>query len=209
MRKLSFALAALLSVSTAFTACGGEAAPSGDSTAAGDTTPVTTEPAYDYPTLDCGGEEFSILNGSTTWGFYHYIDHETQTGDMLDDAVFDRNRDLEERFNFKMKVTEDDIMKLTEKIRTSLMAGDSEWDVIFNGATYNGSLVTEGMYYNLADIPEFRLDEPWWEQSVIEEATINDAIYFAMTDFTLFGIESAWCVFFNEDMLSDLGLDRP
>ena len=82
MRKLSFALAALLSVSTAFTACGGEAAPSGDSTAAGDTTPVTTEPAYDYPTLDCGGEEFSILNGSTTWGFYHYIDHETQTGDM-------------------------------------------------------------------------------------------------------------------------------
>ena len=210
MKKLSFALAAILAVSTAFTACGGEAAPSGDTTAAGETdAAVTTEPAYDYPALDCGGEEFHILNGSTTWGFYHYIDHETQTGDLLDDAVYIRNRGLEERCNFKLKVTEYDIAKLTEPIRQSLMAGDNEWDVVFNAATYNGSLVTEGMYYNLYDIPEFRLEEPWWEQSVIEEATIGDAIYFAMTDFTLFGIESAWCVFFNEDMLADLKLDRP
>ena len=174
------------------------------------TTSEAVQAEYEYPELNLNGDSFTILNPTTTWGFYTYVDHEEQTGDTLDDAVYDRNRGLEERWNFKFDIVEEPLEECAAKIRSAVMSGDDVYDIVFNASTYNGSLVTEGLYCDLYDIPEFQLDKEWWEQSVIKESVINgDSLYFALTDFTLFGIESAWCVFFNETMLADLGLDRP
>ena len=40
--------------------------------------PVTD--TYDYPELDCGGDEFTILNPENFWDMYTYLDFEQMTG---------------------------------------------------------------------------------------------------------------------------------
>ncbi|MBQ8510913.1 MAG: hypothetical protein IJ493_13510 [Clostridia bacterium] len=203
-------LAAPLTVSAV--SCGGTDTPS-DTTASGTTTTTPEDSSgYSYPELDCNGEEFTILNGTTTWGFYTSLDHESQTGDTLDDAIYNRNRGLEDRYNFKLNVVEElDIQKLADHIRTVIMSGEDEYDVTYCPANYTAALITENMFVNLRDIDTFQLDQPWWDQVVINEGSLGDdqASYFAASDLSLFGFEGTWCMFFNETMLENLNLDKP
>ena len=110
-RKTSFLLAllcVLASVSCGSAGGGDKAAASGGSTGE-TTTAAETEPAYDWPDVDLGGKKFSILNSSTTWGFYTTLDLEAETGDVLDDTVYRRNFLLEVKLNFEFEVSEIDI----------------------------------------------------------------------------------------------------
>ncbi len=196
------------------TACGGgTTAPSGgeNTDASTGSEAVTTEaPKHIYPELDCNGDTFTILNPSTTWGFYTDLDHESQTGDVLDDTVYSRNRDLEEKFNFKLEVVEEPIAQLAAKARTVITADEDTYDVVLCGSTYIGPLITEGLFINLLDVPELQLDEEYWVEAVTQTATIRGkALYYAMSDLSLFDFESSWCMFFNETMLNDLGLEKP
>lgn len=74
-RKISFLLAfvcVLASVS-----CGSTGGETDDTPAVAhdDTTSSTdAESAYSWPDVDLGGNKLSILNSSTTWGFYTTID---------------------------------------------------------------------------------------------------------------------------------------
>ncbi|MBO5218143.1 MAG: hypothetical protein J6C52_01855 [Clostridia bacterium] len=208
--KLCFLLALLM---LGATACG-EAAPSGSDTtaASGDTTAVPEAAGYDYPTLDWGGDDFTILNSDTTrWGFYAYIDFEDQTGEMLDDAVYNRNRGLEERYNFKLEVVTEDVDKNHELYKTAILAGDDVYDVAYIRCDRLSPFILDGYLINLLDVDSFRLEEPWWDQLVMEKALIGDmdALYFAANDVSLTGLDGTLCTYFNEDMLADLQLDTP
>ena len=100
-----------------------EKIPGNDMSETGMSDEVTTE-EYVYPPLDLDGAVLTILNPTTTWGFYAYMDFETQTGESLDDAVYERNRFVEEKYNMKLEIVEDDIDKNYEKYRSSILAGD-------------------------------------------------------------------------------------
>ena len=80
-RIVSLALLMLIVLSQA--ACGDSA--DGDVTTSSDTSSEvsdgTTAPEYEFADLDWGGDTFTVLNASTTWGFYQYMDFEEQTGE--------------------------------------------------------------------------------------------------------------------------------
>ena len=110
MRKTLSAVTAAVILLIFASACGEQQ--SGAPAAAADpgqtdeavTEAAETEPQYSSPELDLGGGAYRILASSTTWGFNTTIDFEEQSGEMLDDAQFIRNRKLEEQFNMKMEV---------------------------------------------------------------------------------------------------------
>ena len=58
-----------------------------------------TEPAWQFPDVDYGGAEYRILNFDQLWDMYIHMDIKEQTGDILDDAVYDRNRKVEDALN--------------------------------------------------------------------------------------------------------------
>ncbi|MBP3918606.1 MAG: hypothetical protein J6I50_05485 [Clostridia bacterium] len=174
-------------------------------------TSAETEFVYQYPELDCGGEDFTVLNASTTWGFYHYMDFETPTGEILDDAVFERNRKIEEKFNLTLKVVEEDIDKNYDKYRASILAQDDVYDVAYIRCDRLAPFMAEGYLYNLLDYPEFQLDQPWWDQVIMEKSLVGNQkkLYFAGNDFSLIGFEGTLCCYFNEQMLANLDLETP
>ena len=211
MKKLYRSIYALLAI-LLLTGCGGAAdSPDTDVSDSSDTSAETTEFAYQFPEVDWGGDNFTVLNATTTWGFYTYMDFDGLTGEVLDDAVYERNRNAEEKFNFKLEIIEDDIDKNYEKYRTSILAGDDVYDVAYIRCDRIASFIADGYLYNLLDYPEFQLDQSWWDQTVTEKSLIGDKdkLYFASNDFSLVGFDGTLCCYFNEDMLADLGLDKP
>ena len=171
--------------------------------------------AYIFPDLDCGEEDFTFLNITTEWDFYTAIVHEEVTGEVLDDAIFNRNKLIEEKFNVNLKETGINIMSIRDMLRRTIMAGEDIYDAAYCAGQDNnnniGSLITSGLLHNLNNIAELNLDGNWWNQNIKNDATIgdHDALYFAGCDINIMNLQGAWCVFFNETMFSDLGLDMP
>lgn len=215
MKKLisMFLLACVLG--SAILSCGGNGGGSADTTAAAD--PAVTEtaadettlPSYDYPDVDLGGYTARYLNSAAVWEMYIYLDFEEMTGDALDDTVYTRNRAVEQKLNFNMKVTEEKFDDLDTRIQTSVLAGSDDFDACYVPDRDSAPLVTGGLFYNLHGIPELRLDEEWWDQPVIDGMTVYDKLFYATGDLNLMAFDGTWCLFFNKAMMADLGLDEP
>ncbi|MBQ2709274.1 MAG: hypothetical protein IJF67_13485 [Clostridia bacterium] len=211
-RTISFALAALLAVGASVSACGGSGTSADTTAASGDTTTADTEAAYVYPDVDLGGEEFTILNTAQTYGFYSALDFEEQTGDALDDAIYARNRKVEEQFNLNIVVNEEyQLTKANDALSTAVLAGDDVYDVAFLRELSSTAQLTEGMFLDLQEIDNFNFDEPWWDVQANESVRIGDkkSMFYAYTDISFADFEGALCVFFNEDMMADLNLAFP
>ena len=75
----------------------------GDSSSASDTvTEDSPDFVYDYPEL--GEGEFNILSSESVWDIYMDLDFPEMTGETLDDAVFARNRFVEEKTGLEIRV---------------------------------------------------------------------------------------------------------
>ena len=60
------------------------------------TEPVVTEEVIPLPEADFGAADFKILTAAEQWQDFYIAD---ETGDAINDAVFKRNRSVEERYN--------------------------------------------------------------------------------------------------------------
>ena len=193
--------------------CGGKETDSDDTSSQNAvTTDAVTDPEYIYPELDCGGDSFTILNLENVWAMYTYLDHESMTGEIIDDAVYNRNRMLEDKFNFKLEVIEYPIDDCYKQVQTTVTAGDDIYDAAYVRGAFIGATVSGGLALNLYDIPELKLDKPWWNQSVISEATVgtdDKALYFIQNDLSLCAFDLVWAIYFNENMMEKLGKDMP
>ena len=208
-RKISAIL--LISMLASLAACGDNAENPVETTP-GNESESTSAAEYDFGNHDFGGDEFNILNGSNTWSMYSSMDFEEQTGEPLDDAIYNRNRQLEDLYKFRLVVTEkQQDTDLLPEIRKFISAGEDIYDVVYLGSNLAGAVVSEGYYLDLNKVNGFNFDKEYWDQSVISEGTIgkNNALYFASSPAQLMNCEGAWIMYFNERMLKGLGLDTP
>ena len=63
---------------------------------------MTTEASYPHDTKDFGGYTFKVMNLAKQYGCYIRLDFDEQTGDVLDDVMYNRNRRVEEQLNFTL-----------------------------------------------------------------------------------------------------------
>ena len=181
----------------------------------GDTLPASDdEIPYEYAAADFGGGDFRIYNYTTTWGFYSDVAIEDQTGEALDDAIYARNVFIEEKYNVKIKEINEDVAKIESSVRKLVLAGEDLYDIILcpgSEASNIGVLVGEKLFYNLNEFSELKLDQPWWDQGVLKEGSIgaDRATYFAISDINITNLQGAWCLYFNEDIMKDYGMEKP
>lgn len=217
MRITAILLAMLLALSL-LTACGGDTAPAEtEGTAAGetaaDTTPEETEPAYVYPTADLAGDTISILNIDAYWGMHVEIDVPETTGEMLNDALYNRTRLVEEKFNCVIHddklIAKNALSASTDAAQKEILAGEGVHDVMYVRDDNLAKFYTQNFLQDLKNIPELHLDKAWWDGAYNSIAQVGDSILGAAGDAHLMGYDSSWCVFFNEDIIKDNGLDMP
>ncbi|MFA6947967.1 MAG: hypothetical protein WCQ72_03200 [Eubacteriales bacterium] len=168
-----------------------------------------TKVSYSYPDKDYGGSDFVILNIEPIWDFYTYFDFENMTGDPIDDAIYNRNRAVEKQFNIKLHETDIHMDKIVAALQKVILAGDTAYDVSYIPGNLINPLITEKQLADLMDMPDLKLDQPWWDQTVVADSILNNTLYFALCDITLEGLQGAWVLYFNDDMMESLGLDKP
>jgi len=213
MKKLSF-IFALLMLFTSLTSCSDAAYDDTADTSAAENAEAaettTSDPLDDeLPKKDYEGYDFR---------FYVYKDYdstyvpESETGDVVNDAVYRRNRNVEERFNIKLSTInsgETIFSKHTPAIEKLILAGDNSFDIASNcGKQITGQSLS-GYFVNLYDIDVFNFEKPWWSQKLVEDLTFMDRMYAFSNNIAYDEFAASKVFYFNKDTVNDLGIENP
>lgn len=164
------------------TACGtaseGVKSPAGDTSSdTGTTAEETTNYLSQFSDIDYKGATYTIGTTSDTQ-YPNYVGDDLN-GESVNDAQFQRDAWIESNYNVSIEyIKYDDAGKLTQAIKSQVMADDDTLDCAENGmATNLAPLSSQGMLANLKAIDGLNLEASWWSQSMNKEFTINNKLY--------------------------------
>ncbi|MBO5219757.1 MAG: hypothetical protein J6C52_10020, partial [Clostridia bacterium] len=195
--KRYISIALFLAILVSLTACGGTSgAGTGDvTTAADDTTAEVVKDIYaDLPTADHGGLEINVFGyaSSESYGDKEYLVAE-QTGEVVDDALFARNSETEERLGVKINFTLADSDKnAISQFNASVMAGDAEYDIFAIKSYALGSILSAGSLRPWDGIKGINYDKPWYIHDANETMTFGGKTYGIFSDACGTNITMCW-----------------
>ena len=157
---------------------------------------------------DFEGHEFKFLNSAPIYYMYIYLDPD-MTGDVLDDCCYERNFLVEQEMNITITEETQPYEQLASYAKTLILTGEDVYDAMYIPQQNLTPLISENLFYDLLEIKELHTDHIWWDQPMITRNTIENRLFFATSDLSLMAFEGIWCMYFNEDMMNELGLDLP
>lgn len=133
------------------------------------------------------------------------IRSEELTGEATNDAVYDRNIRIEDRFDVKIEAyipsaaTYDDV-------KTVVTSGTYAYDVV-GFQNYKSSVpIMAGVLYNWCEMPHVNLEKPWHNQLANDPATINGKLYALNSDLSISTLQYTYGMFFNYDIWDRYGV---
>ncbi len=158
--------------------------------------------------IDYGGYEFKFLNSSEIDGLYVYLDPD-MTGEILDDCNYEINLITEEKFSISISEETKPYDELADHARTIILADEALYDAMYIPIKELTPLISENLFYDLLSIEELNITNIWWDQQTIIKNILDDKIFFATSDLNAMAFERSKCMFLNEDMLMEMGIDPP
>lgn len=226
MKKTICLLLALLTL-TALCACAPEnegddpaqttAAPSdaADTTSAdesSDTTPaeVTTgaDEIDELGDVKFNNAVFDILTRKST---SYEIKSDELSGDLVRDAVYERNSAVEDRFAVDINIIELDgdwgaRDTFMAAVANSVLGGTHDYDLVMTHSAYIVNIAAKGYGYDLNSLDEIDFDKKWWCRKYVDNASMFDRAYTAMGDLGYTLYQYMECVFFNKTLTEKASL---
>lgn len=175
-------------------------------------TRAETEPEISdgLPEADYEGYSFNILTRDSDHHIKEVYSLELN-GEVVNDAVFARNRAVEERFNVAIKsveVAESDESVLTKFITKSVMANDNSFDLALAHTVFAGAVVLEGVLFNWLDMEYTDFDKPWWNSVLADELTVKDHLFLAVSDMCISAVDYTWVMVFNKNLCKEYNVEN-
>jgi len=171
--------------------------------------------------LDFGGAELRVLHRNGDNGYYGDGDifeievfAESENGDIINDAIYKRNKLVEDRLNIKINpigiidASWSKAYDFFNYIKKSVSAGDNEFDVIMGYAALMPNYAMQNLFLNVNDFPYIDYEKPWWSLNFKNEMSIGGKCYLLDGDYSLSLLARAMCIYYNKDYAKELGLEN-
>ena len=158
------------------------------------------------------GETFSLYHAHH--GFENYYREGAQPGDILGEAIVERNAMVEDRtgvkLNFVHTTTPADQFGESQKIASLILAGDTTYDAFVHvqHGTMPG-LINEGMFLDWYKLPYINFENPWWYSNAIRDINFGGKVFWMTGDYNLGSFSTTECIAFNKTMLDELEMEYP
>ncbi len=158
------------------------------------------------------GEKFSLLIGSSGQQIYA----EEETGDIVNDIVYQRNAAVAERFGIEMNIVKSGVSsdnagqrEGTQQIQTLIMSNDDTYQA-FTHIQHTGmpELILQKNFVDWNTLPYIDISKPWWYQNITKDLCFGDKVYVMTGDYAMY-IGLIDCLVFNKDIFDELELEYP
>ncbi len=146
------------------------------------------------------GQEFRILTSQQK--NFQFISEELN-GDPCNDAVYNRNLKIEDRFDTKIVTTVTGSPQ--SEIVTLVTSGDDAFEIAEHHQYVAYVAISGGAYLNWNDMPHINQAQPWWNKLSNDGATINGKLFCIMGDLSVTALTYTFAEFFNQDLMTNYG----
>ena len=159
----------------------------------------------DYlPEETFGGYEFRMVAPKYTEYPGFWADATEENGETVNDAIYKRNRIIEERYDILFKeIAVDGYEGLLPLFQKSIKAGSDDFDLCMLISREAWAAALEGYVVPVPNLPYLDITQPWYVHDVNNQMTINNKLYFAYSDECLNMLGQTICILFNKKMAQD------
>jgi len=193
-----------------------DASISEDTTTENQNTPEETVPVYDSGDADFDGYAFRIMNYESYVSTYLLLAPDEQTGEALNDIIYERNSKAEETLNFVLQEIREPYtgwgssqIALCDNVIQSVTANDNAYDAAYLPVSFKSSIITDGYLMDLNTIPGLHVYESYWDAPLNHDMTINGKLFAASGPLNLCSLGLSDVLLFNENMFKTLNLSLP
>ena len=163
------------------------------------------------PEADFGGFSFRIITTDHIANAImpQEIWAEAETGAPINDAIFRRNRYVEEKFNVEIYEILHDRDSLNAPVIRAVLAGDDAYDLIASNIRELGIMGQRAVLHDLHTVNHIDLSKPWYDQNAASDFSIANRLFWAVGDLQISSKDGTWSVLFNKKLHENLGLDDP
>ena len=121
-------------------------------------------------------------------------------------GLHNRNRKLEERFNFIFDEQYYDYTVEGNDAREAPPAGDDTYELYVGRCVHMFNYASEVYFYKIDDLTAINTEKPYWNSQLYDNLSIGNAHYFAVGDFNISAFDFTHVLLFNKKMIDDLNL---
>ena len=125
---------------------------------------------------------------------------EDYLSETINDAVYDRNTELENRYHFQILIQESGATSYSNRLKTQILGGSYEFDVVTACGYDMAELAVAGVLRDLTQVDGIGLDRSWWNSTLNQQLTIAGALYYLSGDIICEDNMAVRCVFFNKSL---------
>lgn len=207
VKKIAILLLAVMTTAIIFSSCsedkktdqGSETADAASVTAEAETTDTKF---YDnLPKLDFEGYNYRVLCATSNYYLVTFDPEEPM--DIVEDALFKRNAQIESRLNINFTADYDSWSNNTNAFKLMVNSNDDAYDTvqIINRDAF--SMATQGLVVPVSQLPYVDITQPYYSHDINEQMSIAGKLFTAYSDecFHLFGSTNA--LVFNKELAAE------
>ena len=223
MKKLFLLMLAMLLIVSSLASCGGQVETETETQPPKGTETVSYETESSGDRYDSSFDRTSVkddipsdlrFDGETVTFFIrdnvehwkYEMDSDVLLDDTLYDAVYYRNKTVEERLGITITTVGQagdyaNRESWNNTLRTAVNTKSGDFDGAAIYASQGSPLALESMYYNVIDFPYINLEKPWWNQAMQEELTLFGTLFYLAGDIAVTEITETFCLQYNKVIL--------
>lgn len=143
---------------------------------------------------------------SSPYNVVQFSYDEENAGNVVNDAVLERNNRIEQDLGIKIvaKVLDGNNYGRTTDDLGTLVLGDSvDFDVVCESVDRMLAIAAEGIFQPLNELID--ITNPWWDTEAIESISIANKVYFVMGDAILSDGDHSYLTLYNKNLYAENG----
>jgi ABC-type glycerol-3-phosphate transport system substrate-binding protein len=170
----------------------------------------TTEMPDNLPERDFDRYNFRIYmrdSGAANADLYA----ESEIGEPLNDAVYKRNKTIDERFNINIDFAYYPASEWNAvSAQKSILAGDDSFDIAAVHGAAPFVLSQKNVLLDFFEnMPYINFEAPWWSDDIIKNLSAFGKLYCITGDISYASLDCTLCLLFNKDLFKELNIEYP
>lgn len=167
-----------------------------------------TRPMHAIPeSADYGGASFNIMYPN--WqGYLYYFFADEATGDVMNDAIFNRTLKVEDYLNVDItQYNPGYIETIYPELKKSVTAADDSYQLALTHCIDGlANMMTDGLLYNYDDLTNVDYTADWWNREMMDVLRMGKNTYYGVSDYM---IPCPYAIFFSKDLVEQYQLKNP